>query len=206
MSWKFDKIIAESYLDHVRSHIPDFDIVIDKTVECCVNNCNINDQILDFGCATGYTLQKLYESGFRNLYGVDNSQDMLNRCNTSATYFCADDIPKIKFNAIIANWVLHFNLNKTQLIKNMYNQLDDNGLVLISDKLSQTKLIQERYYSWKQSKGVSVEEITRKEKSLVGVMNLHALDYYYNTLIQSGFKSVEVIHGGWGFISLIAKK
>ncbi len=206
MTWQFDKTIADIYLDHVRCHIPDFETVINKTVECCSSYCDTKDAILDFGCATGYTLQKLHNAGFRNLHGVDASQDMLNKCSVPAEYYCSTDIPKVQYKTIIANWVLHFNLNKEQLIENIYNQLDDNGFVIISDKLSQTNFIQDRYYNWKHSMGVSFDDILRKEKSLVGVMNLHSLDFYYNTLVSVGFKSVEVIHGGWGFISLMAKK
>lgn len=206
MSWKFDQQVSEYYLDHVRCHIPDFNTVIDKTVECCLNSCDKEDLILDFGCATGYTLKNLYDTGFRKLYGVDSSQDMLDKCDTPAQYICTNDIPKLQFKAIIANWVLHFNFNKEQLIKNIYDQLDHNGIAIISDKLSQSNFIQDRYYNWKQSQGVSIDAIRRKEHDLIGVMNLHSIGYYYDTLTSVGFKSVEVFHGSWGFVSLLARK
>jgi len=206
MTWKFDKHVSEYYLEHVRSHIPDFNTVIDKTIECCISSCDKEDLILDFGCATGYTLDKLHQAGFRNLCGADSSQDMLNKCVSPAKYICTDNIPKLQFKAIIANWVLHFNFNKEQLIKNIYDQLENNGIAIISDKLSQSKFIQDRYYNWKQSQGVSIDDIQRKEQSLIGVMNLHPIGYYYDTLTSVGFKSVEVFHGSWGFVSLLARK
>jgi len=206
MTWKFDKLIADIYLDHVRQHIPNYDQVIEKSVSCCVDILRTNDSILDFGCATGNTLEKLKSQGFTDIYGVDASQDMLDKCQTPAQYILGNDIPDMKFNAVIANWVLHFNENKEILIEKIYNSLKDDGVFILSEKLKQSDFVRKKYYHWKSSRGVTDEEIKNKEHSLKGKMFLDSLDWYFEKLYSSGFRSAEIIDGSWGFVTLLARK
>jgi len=206
MNWQFDKFIAEVYLDHVQKHIPDFEDVINKTLLCCQKTCNINDPILDFGCATGYTLNRLEKLGFTNLYGIDCSQDMLDKCSTNATLWCRNDIPNMKFKTLIANWSLHFNKNKRQLLENIYNSLDTNGILILSEKLTQSNFVKDQYYAWKRGQGVSNCEIAKKEESLRGIMYCNDISYYYNELERLGFESIDIIHSSWGFVTICAIK
>jgi trans-aconitate methyltransferase len=204
MTWKFDKQVADIYHHHVRQHIPNYDSVVNQAVNCCIDLCAKNDYIVDFGCATGYTLQRLSSAGFTNLLGVDSSNDMIDACDTKIATYSTSLLPQ-KFSAIISNWVLHFNENKTDIIDQMGNSID-NGFVFISDKMITTDYVSKKYHQWKHSQGVSWEDIKLKEHSLQGVMFLHPVDWYINTLKQAGFSQVEVVDAKWGFVSLLAFK
>jgi trans-aconitate methyltransferase len=204
MTWKFDKQVAGIYHHHVRQHIPNYDAVINQSIDCCIDFCNSNDSIVDFGCATGYTLQRLTDAGFTNLLGVDSSQDMINVCDTNIAKY-STKLPEQKFKTIIANWVLHFNENKTDIINQMGTSID-NGFVFISDKMITTDYVSKKYHQWKYSQGVSWEDIKRKEQALQGVMFIHPVEWYIETLKQAGFYQIEVIDAKLGFVSLLAFK
>jgi trans-aconitate methyltransferase len=204
MTWKFDKQVAGIYHHHVRQHIPNYDAVINQSIDCCIDFCNSNDSIVDFGCATGYTLQRLTDAGFTNLLGVDSSQDMINVCDTNIAKY-STKLPAQKFKTIIANWVLHFNENKTDIINQMGTSID-NGFVFISDKMITTDYVSKKYHQWKYSQGVSWEDIKRKEQALQGVMFIHPVEWYIETLKQAGFYQIEVIDAKLGFVSLLAFK
>jgi len=204
MTWQFDKQVAVIYHDHVRQHIPNYDTVVSQSIDCCVDFCNSDDPIVDFGCATGYTLQQLASAGFTNLLGVDSSQDMIDVCDTDIAKY-STNLPPQKFKAIMANWVLHFNENKTDIINQMGASID-NGFVFISDKMITTDYVSKKYYQWKHSQGVSWEDIKLKEHSLQGVMFIHPIEWYIETLKQAGFVQIEVVDAKWGFVSLLAFK
>jgi hypothetical protein len=33
--WKFNKFVAETFVDHARKHIPNYDAIIDLSVDIC---------------------------------------------------------------------------------------------------------------------------------------------------------------------------
>lgn len=202
--WKFDKKVAKIFDTHAPKHIPDYDYIINSIPTIIKNNVEYNDKILEIGCATGKTIKKLYYNGYINLIGTDNSQSMLDVCPTNlATYINTQDIPADNFKCIIANWVLHFNKNKIELLKNMFNCLDDNGICIISEKTTETN--RELYHAWKKKQGLSQQEITDKENSLKGVMYCDSVEYYENIFNEIGFESV-VFNNKLGFYTWILKK
>jgi 2-polyprenyl-3-methyl-5-hydroxy-6-metoxy-1,4-benzoquinol methylase len=80
--WIFDETVSNIYKTHVRQHIPNYDRVIDKSISVCQKLCNKNDSIIDVGCATGETLQRLHDAGFNNFNNVNyfNSNKMAQLC------------------------------------------------------------------------------------------------------------------------------
>jgi SAM-dependent methyltransferase len=196
--------IADTYIQHVENHIPNYNIVIDKTIKICrLYNCN--SLIVDFGSANGATLEKLHKEGFRNLYGVELVDALRERSDQTIARY-VKTLPKLTFDVIIANWVLHFIENKEDTLRNFYNCLDDNGVLIISEKVSSNEIVKKFYYDFKRNNGVSEEEIFVKEKSLVGVMHLESIDWYFAVLNKIGFSTIEIIDGAWGFITLMVKK
>jgi trans-aconitate methyltransferase len=206
MTWKFDKQVAEIYHNHVRQHIPNYDSVINQSINCCIDLCAKDDRIVDFGCATGYTIQRLSSAGFTNLLGVDSSKDMIDACDTSiAEYEVNNTLSNKKVKAVLANWVLHFNKDKSTIIEQMGASID-TGFVFLSDKMITTEYVSNKYHQWKHSQGVSWEDIKFKEQSLQGVMFLHPVDWYISQLQQAGFTQIDVVDARWGFVSLLAFK
>lgn len=176
--WSFSGGVVDIFEDHAQNHIPDYEFVLNSIPKILQqHDIKVNDSILDFGCATGKTLRILKYSGFENIHGVDSSQEMLDKCPMGlAELVCGDTVPQKKFKVIIANWTLHFNEDKKTLLEDVLSKLDEGGLLILSEKTSETD--QELYHHWKSKQGVSRHEIELKAKSLKGKMHLHDPRWY----------------------------
>lgn len=204
--WKFDKSVAGIFLEHARKHIPNYELVISKTVDVC-NLKNKSSKIIDVGCATGHTLERLHQAGFNNLFGVDSSEDMLYFAPKGiATYYHSSSFPEEVFDIVIMNWTLHFIKDKAEYIKTVYKNLDQNGIFILSDKTNQDDIPKKFYYNYKKLAGVTEQEIVEKEKSLVGVMHINDVDWYLQTLKDVGFNKVYVMDANWCFTSFVCLK
>lgn len=185
--WKFDKKIAKVFDNHAPKHIPDYEYVINSLPHILEDKISKDDSILDVGCASGKTLKKLYYSGYRNLTGTDASKDMLDVCPKNiAVYEHTSEIPKKQFKCIIANWTLHFNKNKKQMLQDIFDRLDTNGILILSEKTLQTPKI--LYHTWKKLQGCSEQEIKDKEHSLKNVMHCDNIDWYVDAFETVGFQ------------------
>lgn len=203
MSFKFDQI-ANIYNKHVNSHIPNYKIVIEKSVDIC-KDFERDAAILDFGSANGSTLQILHDNGFNNLYGVEINRIMLDYSpNDIAIY--NETIPDLKFDIIMANWVLHFNSDKFSILKKLYEHLNTYGVIIISEKTITSETVKKHYYNFKKFQGVTEEEIIDKEQSLKGVMYLESIEWYLYNLKKVGFLDIDIIDASWGFVTILARK
>ena len=202
--WHFNKHVAKIFEEHAPQHIPDYNYIINSLPNIFTeNNISKSDSILEVGCATGKTLRKLYYNGYTNLYATEISQDMLDVCPTNlATYYLTDTIPDRKFKVILANWTLHFNENKKDIIIDIFEKLDDDGIFICSDKTTHTN--KELYYKWKMDNGVSLNEIKKKETMLVDKMFLHSKQWYEKVFMTMG--SYELYNKKLGFCSWLVKK
>lgn len=206
--WKFDSKLAPNFVDHARSHIPDYDKVIDISVELCEDLYGQNSNVIDVGCASGETLKRLNKRGFTNIYGLDNSQSMLDVCPKDiATYFLSDTYPVglPVMDVIICNWTLHFIKDKLSYLQSIKNNLDDKGTFILSEKTTLDPLMIEKYHEFKMQKGVSEEEIKIKEKQLLDVMYIDDTEWYLSTLKEIGFSKVNVINAHYCFNTFICR-
>jgi trans-aconitate methyltransferase len=203
MKFKFTDIV-DVYDEHVNAHIPNYQKVIDKSVKLCkLYKCDAS--VLDFGSANGNTLRRLHNEGFTNLHGVETVQEMIDVSDkTIASYY--HTLPNIRFDFILANWVLHFIEDKKSILEKFYNQLSKEGTLVISDKVSSNDIVKKFYYDFKTLNGVSNSDIKLKEDSLKEVMHLYSLGQYIEALNTVGFTTIEVIDGDWGFVTLMVKK
>jgi tRNA (cmo5U34)-methyltransferase len=204
--WQFDSDIASVFVEHARQHIPNYESVINKCVRYCELNLDRQASIIDVGCATGHTLSRLYESGFRNLHGVDNSIHMIKLAPKDiATYVTSDELPKGHYDMILCNWTLHFIKNKKKYLRSIINNLNEGGAVIISEKTSKDPQMIQMYHDHKKSLGVSETEIQRKQKQLENVMFVKSTDWYINFLESIGFE-VRVIDADWCFTTFLCRK
>lgn len=209
MEWKFNKEIAKKFNQYVRQHIPDYERVLDLTLNLCTQKLKKDSNILEIGCAIGETVSRLNKKGYKNIHAVDQSQDMLDYCSKdAATYYCSSNFPKIDllFDAVLCNWTLHFIKNKINYLKNIYNAMNSNGFLILSEKIENSGLALEQYHRWKSSNGVSDEEIQSKAKSLEGVLFVDSIDWYLKNLESVGFKEIYIANSTWCFTTFIAVK
>ncbi len=206
-NWIFDSKIEKIYNEHVLAHIPNYERVIQKSLDICQHTCTSTDLIIDIGCANGSTLKKLHDLGFRNLYGVESSKEMIENFDESlATIIISNQFPKNVYKVVLANWVLHFIKNKEDYLKDIYDNLDNNGTLILSEKTNTNSELIYFYHLFKRRSGVTEKEIFEKSKSLENVMFVNSIDWYTNTLKSIGFKNVEIIDADWCFTTFYIKK
>lgn len=204
-AWVFDNTIAERFQHEAETNIPSYHTVIDKCLTFSTKHLAKSAKIIDVGSALGYTMSKFINAGFNNVMGVDNSIAMIEKGMHKSLVICSNTLPDYKYDLVMMNWTLHFVQDKKAYLTTIYNSLDENGYLILSDKCLQTDIVKDMYYDFKRSRGVSEEYIKQKEQNLIGVMHSVPIDWYLKTLRELGF-AVDIIHADFGFITFLCKK
>lgn len=205
--WSFDKEVADRFQKEAETHIPDYQKVIDMSIDYVNKHWKTKDiKIIDVGSALGHTIGCFLNAGFSDVRGVEKSQQMIEKSKFSDRIIFSENFPKERFHAVVANWTIHFIEDKYLYLKDIYDRLSDNGILILTEKMIQTEITKNEYYDFKRSNGVSDEIIYEKEKKLQGVMFVESLSFYLNLLERLGFKSVEMINSRYNFNTLICIK
>lgn len=206
-SWAFDEAVAERFQKEAQTHIPDYERVINyclDTVTVLYPNKAI--RIAEVGSALGYTVDKFINKGYKNIVGIEISNSMKEKSLHQDKIVLSEHIPQDQYDVVLANWTLHFILERKEYIKEIFNTLNSNGIFILSDKMTQSISSKELYYAWKRSNGVAQEEINIKERKLRGVMETKSLDWYIDTLESVGFKDIECVNSRFNFNTLLCRK
>jgi len=207
--WQFDHQVAEVFVDHARQHIPNYETVIQKCLSLAQQRLSNDSKILDFGCATGHTLEIFHSAGFQNLYGIDLSAEMLSYCATHlAQYHCGSTIPDhyTNFDMIMCNWTLQFSKEKFNILEKIYQALKPQGILIVSEKVSNDPKMIELYHQWKFSQGVSLEDIEQKAQALKGIMTVNSQSWWNESLQELGFSQPQIIDSSWCFCTYLCVK
>jgi SAM-dependent methyltransferase len=206
LRFTFDKTVAETFPSHARSHIPNYDSVIDQTVNICRLK-GAAASVIDVGAATGETIGRLHQAGFRNLTGVDSSQDMLDKCPAGfAKYIKSNTFPEGRYDVVVLNWTLHFIENKRAYLNSVFPCLNPGGILILSEKTSNDEFPRTFYYDFKRSQGVSEADILRKEESLKSIMFINDVPWYFKTLNEVGFSKIFISDAFWCFTTFVCLK
>jgi SAM-dependent methyltransferase len=165
-------------------------------------------RIIDVGSATGFTLMKLREAGFKTVNGVDSSLAMLDKSRIKENLIHSDVFPKSKgkYDLVLANWTLHFVKDRKAYLQDIHDSLSEDGMFILSEKMSSSKFVHDRYHDFKRSMGVSDKEIEEKERSLRDVLIPYPLGWYLENLSAIGFIEIEIIDAAWCFKTLLCRK
>lgn len=205
--WEFDKEVAERFQKEAETHIPDYQKVIDMSIDYVTNHWKSKDiKVIDVGSALGHTIECFLNAGFSDVKGVEKSAEMISKSKFSDRTILSEHFPNERFHAVIANWTIHFILDKQNYLKNIHNNLFDNGILILTDKMIQSEILKNDYYNFKRKNGVSEEIIFEKEKKLQGVMLSETLKFYVDTLSEIGFRSIEMINSRYNFNTLVCFK
>ena len=207
--WKFDSDVANRFQKEATTNIPDYKRVIGLCIDIARKR-NMKDKlIIDIGSALGYTLNRFIKAGFPCIIGVDSSEEMvysphaLHRERT----IISDKLPMDHtYGMVLANWTLHFVKKRKEYIQDIYDRLEKDGILILTDKTKQTDCIKELYYDFKRSNGVSDEYIYDKENKLKGYMVLYDAEWYITTMREIGFRNIQVINSSFGFVTFYAEK
>ena len=165
-------------------------------------------KIIDVGSAIGTTLHALYEAGYRHLYGVDSSAEMLARSFDKATLIESEQFPVEHgpFDVVIANWVLHFIHDRQDYLQTIKDSLSEKGVLILTEKIAGSELANELYHDFKRANGMTEQQIEEKKQRLEGVLVTYPLQWYFEQLASLGFQHIEVINANTVFVTLLASQ
>ena len=157
--------------------------------------------------------------------GIDNSADMIERCKANFEKSGVKRNYNIQFgdlnngielkntSVVILCLTLQFvrPLNRENLIKSIYNQLNENGcLILIEKVLGEDSLFNrlfiKYYYDMKRRHHYSEMEISQKREALENVLIPYRLSENITMLERCGFSSSDVFFKWYNFAGIIARK
>lgn len=204
--WVFDSTVANRYEQEVNANIPDYLRVIDLCLDCATINFNKQAKIIDVGSAKGYTIDKFLSKGFLNVYGVESSESMYESSKHRDRVILGEQFPSGEWDIVLANWTLHFINEREQYLKDIYNNMSHDGMLILTDKMSFTEDIESLYHNLKKKNGVTQQEIHTKKNSLIGVLNTKSYKWYLETLEKIGFRNIQIINANMMFNTLYARK
>jgi len=205
--WEFDKSVADRFQTEAETNIPDYHRVIELCWKIAENKgIDYDATIVDVGSALGETMYQFKANGFTNVWGVESSAAMRDASLFKENIILSETYPNLKADMIMMNWTLHFIKNKYAYLKDIYDNLNDDGVFILTDKTNQSTMVKDLYYDFKRDNGVSDEYIFNKEKQLQGIMKTEDFGWYYYTLSIMGFKNVQMINSSLGFTTFYCEK
>jgi 2-polyprenyl-3-methyl-5-hydroxy-6-metoxy-1,4-benzoquinol methylase len=115
-------------------------------------------------------------------------------------------VDKGPYDVVLANWTLHFVAEREQYIKDIYNSLNHNGMLILSDKMDHSLETENLYYDFKRANGVPEEVIQKKKSALTGVLVTKPLQWYLDILKETGFFDIQVVNSRYMFSTIYARK
>ncbi len=224
--FQFHQQVAVVFDDMISRSVPLYNEIQKSTVDLLAKFIQPDTYIYDLGCASGTTLLLLAEAitdPSIKIVGIDNSEEMLKTCRyklhekgITSVELVNGDITNFAFqksSAIILNYTLQFIplAQREQLLKNIYNNLEADGILLLSEKVHhQSPKLGEQFYNlhhnFKSAKGYSALEISQKREALENVLIPLKVEENINLLAKCGFKEIEIFAKWYNWASIVALK
>jgi tRNA (cmo5U34)-methyltransferase len=225
--FKFGAHVVAVFDDMVTRSVPFYLEMQRMITEIAADFAVPGTNVYDLGCSTGTTLINLDKAlpqdvGF---IGIDNSNEMLTKCNNN---FEAEGVMRnyelrsadLNRSIVIENasvvilcLTLQFvrPLYREKLIEDIYNQLNENGcLILIEKVLGEDSLFNRQfikyYYDFKRRNNYDDMEISQKREALENVLIPYKLMENRELLQNKGFRYVETFFKWYNFCGMVAVK
>jgi 2-polyprenyl-3-methyl-5-hydroxy-6-metoxy-1,4-benzoquinol methylase len=207
-TWSFDDNVAKRFQTEAETHIPDYQRVIDLCMSYTrqVFGDNKNITVVDVGSALGHTMDKYIVQGYTNVQGIENSQSMINSSKHKDQVVLSNTFVKEPCDVVLANWTLHFISDREQYLRDIFDSLNPNGMLIVSDKMDHTVETENLYYDFKRANGVSEDIIQKKKLALIGILVTKPLTWYVDTLKSVGFSDIQVVNSRYMFSTIYARK
>jgi len=221
----FDKKVVDVFDDMVLRSVPGYKQMIELIGLAGRIYPVKNTNIYDLGCSTGaatLSIASNLQSESVNIFSVDNSEEMLNKCKKNLSHlntniqYVHDDISNIEFknaSLIILNLTLQFidPDKRSNLIEKIFNGLYRGGALLISEKVidkdnKTNHALINLHEVFKKENGYSETEIAQKRKSIEDVLIPESLEKHFQRLNNAGFKNPILLMQCINFASFIAIK
>jgi tRNA (cmo5U34)-methyltransferase len=222
--FEFDESVASVFDDMLSRSVPFYSEVQKIIISLILKEQKDGKRVLDLGSSTAKFLLDLHSkmNSSMSLKGIDNSQAMLKRARDKSKAFGANieleyaDMLSYEYrdeDIVIANYTLQFirPIQRTKLIKSIYNGMADSGVFIFSekvvfdDKILDKELI-DIYYEYKKSQGYSEYEIAQKREALENVLVPFTIEENIQMCKDAGFREINTLFQWANFVTFIARK
>ena len=203
--WEFDEGVASRFQQEALTNIPDYERVVDLCLQIVNEKFKKGATVVDVGSALGYTLDKFANAGY-NVIGIESSEQMKSKSKHHDKVVISSSFPQLSCDVVLANWTLHFVNERKEYLQNIYKNLNQSGVLILTDKTTQSETIKKLYYDFKRSNGITEEYIKLKEEMLKGYMSTLPTQWYIETLQEVGFINIQIINSRLGFVSFYCEK
>jgi tRNA (cmo5U34)-methyltransferase len=239
--FRFDQAVVSVFPDMIKRSVPGYETIIAMTGTLAERYVQPNSNCYDLGCSLGASTLAMRhhiahsdsntgsEKTDCKIIAVDNSEDMLNQCQTvlqkdddglpanpvPVELICGNiqDIPITNASMVVLNFTLQFIPveERAELLQRIADGLLPGGVLVLSEKVAfddpqHQELMIELHHSFKQANGYSDLEISQKRSALEDVLMPETLGVHRKRLRDAGFSSVDVWFQCFNFASLIALK
>jgi tRNA (cmo5U34)-methyltransferase len=225
--FKFDQQVAEVFPDMIKRSVPGYPLIIEQIQKLASIYVKPQGHCYDLGCSLGAASLAM-SNGIKvadaKIIGVDNSQDMLSRCQQHIQVFkqhtpielvCGNiqDISLQNADMVVINFTLQFIPvdDRQALISRIYDALNPQGILMLSEKVQfedkvTNDLMIELHHQFKRENGYSDLEISQKRNALENVLIPDTIETHYQRLHNAGFNSYTTWLQQYNFLSMIAVK
>ncbi|MDJ0761337.1 MAG: carboxy-S-adenosyl-L-methionine synthase CmoA [Woeseiaceae bacterium] len=230
--FRFDASVASVFPDMLKRSIPGYSASIEAIGSLAARFVEAGTHCYDLGCSLGAASIAMRQGAAdkrANIIAVDNSKAMIERCEAIIADETARDpesqsvIEVVLGDAlqteirnasmVVLNYTLQF-LSEDQrdsLIRRIYEGLNPNGLLLLSEKVvdenpAMETLLIDLHHEHKRRNHYSEMEISRKRSALENVLVPEKVSAHRARLEAAGFVDIAVWLRYFNFVSIIAIK
>lgn len=226
--FSFDEKVASVFDDMVSRSVPMYGETMSAALDLAANFVEQGSNIYDIGTATGtllIELDKMLGKRDVNLIGIDNSEAMVKQaqekinqkeCNNPVELIVGDMEENLSLNnasVVFMNYTLQFirPLHRESVIRQIYESLNDNGCLILVEKVLGNdslfnRLYIDLYYKYKHQVGYSDKEIKQKREALENVLIPYRIDENLELLKRCGFSSSDIFFKWYNFAGFVAVK
>ncbi len=227
VDFNFDDKVANVFEDMLKRSIPGYSAIISAVGMLTKINSQPNSNYYDLGSSLGASalaMRRNIQHSNCKVIAIDNSEAMVKRSRdiigmdnsfTPIEILC-DDIRNIKIEnatVVVLNYTLQFISpnSRDKIIQNIFDGMNDGGILILSEKIifENIKLRErqiERYHNYKRINGYSDIEISKKKDALENVLVPETIETHKLRLLNAGFKTADIWHQMFNFISIVAEK
>ena len=227
VDFAFDDAVADVFPDMIRRSVPGYETVISLLGVLANQYAQSKSRIYDLGCSLGAATLSMHQQT-RTLdlehICVDNSEAMVKRCESrlqrhmpeAKLQVLCEDIQNTEINnasVVVVNFTLQFLApeERLALLKNIYDGLLPNGVLVLSEKLVFEDNIENQHqidwhHNFKRANGYSDLEISQKRAAIENVMIPDTFEQHQQRLKTAGFEQSYQWFQSFNFASIVAIK
>lgn len=226
-SFKFDQAVVDVFPDMIKRSVPGYGTILNIIGQLVERYAQADSVCYDLGCSLGAGILSMRHRVVApniKIIGVDNSQEMLDRCQKVIDADSADvpvelvagDVCELTFEPMsvcILNFTLQFVplAQRIELLSRVAAAMLPGGVLVLSEKLAfdnqeHEQLMIELHHNFKRANGYSDLEIAQKREAIDNVLIPESFATHHQRLMQCGFKSADLWFQCFNFSSIIAFK